>query len=160
MRIVVVAVGRLKNSAEREVFAKYRDRFEALGKRLGLSPITWQELSESRAGTADQRKAEEGAALLKAARGADVMIALDECGKMLSSKELARLIARVRDDGAKTLALVIGGADGLSPAALEAARHKLALGALTLPHGLARIVLAEQLYRVATILSGHPYHRD
>ena len=102
---------------------------------------------------------EEGAALLKLAREADVIIVLDERGKTLTSEAFARLLGKTRDDGAATAAILVGGPDGLAPAVREAAHHKLSFGAITLPHGLARIVLAEQLYRAATILSGHPYHR-
>ena len=65
----------------------------------------------------------------------------------------------MRDGGAKSTAILIGGPDGLAPEVRDAAQLVLSLGAITLPHGLARIVLAEQLYRAATILSGHPYHR-
>ena len=84
---------------------------------------------------------------------------LDERGKALTSPAFAQLLGKIRDDGAGTLAILIGGPDGLAPAVREAAHIKLSFGAMTLPHGLARIVLAEQLYRAATILAGHPYHR-
>jgi 23S rRNA (pseudouridine1915-N3)-methyltransferase len=130
-----------------------------LGKRLGLAPVVWHEPGESRATTATKRCAEEGAALLKLARDADTIIALDERGKALTSQAFAGLVGKIRDDGTGTLAILVGGPDGLAPAVREAAHVKLSLGAITLPHGLARIVLAEQLYRAATILAGHPYHR-
>ncbi|HET6223484.1 MAG TPA: 23S rRNA (pseudouridine(1915)-N(3))-methyltransferase RlmH [Dongiaceae bacterium] len=159
MRLVIAAVGRLKDGAERELFAKYRDRFEAAGKRLGMQPIVWHETVESRATVAAKRSAEEGAALLKLAREANFIIALDERGQMLSSEAFANLLAQVRDDGAKTAAILVGGADGLAPEVLAAARAKVSFGAITLPHQLARVILAEQLYRAATILAGHPYHR-
>ena len=159
MRLIIAAVGRLKDGAERELLERYRDRFADLGKRLGLGPATWHEPGESRAGTAAKRCAEEGAALLKLARDADTVIALDERGKALTSPAFAQLLAKIRDDGAGTLAILIGGPDGLAPAVRDAAHIKLSFGAITLPHGLARIVLAEQLYRAATILAGHPYHR-
>jgi 23S rRNA (pseudouridine1915-N3)-methyltransferase len=159
MRLIVAAVGRLKDGAERALLERYRDRFADLGKRLGLGPVVWHELAESRAATAPKRCSEEGAALLKLARDADSIIALDERGKVLSSPAFAQLLGKIRDDGAGTLAILVGGPDGLAPAVREAAHVKLALGAMTLPHGLARVVLAEQLYRAATILAGHPYHR-
>jgi 23S rRNA (pseudouridine1915-N3)-methyltransferase len=159
MRLVVAAVGRLKDGAERELLGRYRDRFADLGKRLGLGPVVWHEPVESRAATPEKRRAEEGAALLKLARDADSIIALDERGKSLTSPVFAQLIARTRDGGAGTMAMLIGGPDGLAPEVRDAARIVLSLGAMTLPHGLARIVLAEQLYRAATILAGHPYHR-
>jgi 23S rRNA (pseudouridine1915-N3)-methyltransferase len=159
MRVIVAAVGRLKDGPERLLFEKYRDRFEAAGRPLGLAPVTWAETAESRAASADKRKEEEAAALLKLARDARPAIALDARGKPLTSEAFARLLAGVRDDGAKTAALLIGGPDGLSAGLLASAHYKVSLGAITLPHQLVRIVVAEQLYRATTILSGHPYHR-
>ena len=159
MRLVIAAVGKLKDGAERELFARYRDRFEAAARRLGIQPVAWQETGESRARAAPKRRAEEGAALLRLARDADFVIMLDQHGQMLSSEAFAALLARVRDSGVKTAAILVGGADGLSAEVLAKACAKVSFGAITLPHQLARIVLAEQLYRAATILAGHPYHR-
>ena len=159
MRLVIAAVGRLKDGAERQLLERYRDRFAGMAKRLGFNPVVWHELAESRAATAPKRMAEEGAGLLKLARDADAIVALDERGKALTSQGFAQLLARIRDDRAGAAAILIGGADGLAPAVREAARAQVSFGAITLPHGLARIVLAEQLYRAATILAGHPYHR-
>jgi 23S rRNA (pseudouridine1915-N3)-methyltransferase len=159
MRLIVAAVGRLKDGAERELCQRYRERFEGLGKRLGISPVAWHEVGESRAGSAEKRREEEGAALLRLVREAEVVIALDERGQMLSSEGFARVLARTRDAGTRAAGIVIGGPDGLGTAVRDAAKIKLSLGAITLPYGLARIVLAEQLYRAATILAGHPYHR-
>ncbi len=158
MRVIVAAVGRLKD-AERELCERYAKRFDAAGRALGLGPLTISELSESRAAGADARKADEAARLVKAAGTADVRVVLDEGGGALSSEAFARWIAQRRDGGAKGMAFLIGGPDGHGRAALEGAALKLSLGAMTLPHGLARAVLIEQLYRAATILSGHPYHR-
>jgi 23S rRNA (pseudouridine1915-N3)-methyltransferase len=90
MRLVVAAVGRLKDGAERELLGRYRDRFADLGKRLGLGPVVWHEPVESRAATPEKRRAEEGAALLKLARDADSIIALDERGKSLTSPVFAQ----------------------------------------------------------------------
>jgi 23S rRNA (pseudouridine1915-N3)-methyltransferase len=160
MRIVIAAIGRLKDGPERELLQRYRDRFAEAGKRLGFGPIVWHELGESRAATASKRCAEEGAALLRLARDADPIIALDERGTALSSREFARLLGKTRDGGTKAVAILVGGPDGLAATVRDAAGETLAFGAITLPHGLARIVLAEQLYRAATILAGHPYHRD
>jgi len=159
MRLIIAAVGRLKDGAERQLLERYRDRFAGMAKRLGFNPVVWHELAESRAATASKRIAEEGAALLKLARDADAIIALDERGKALTSQAFAQMLGKIRDDGAATAAILIGGADGLCPDVRAAARITLSFGAITLPHGLARIVLAEQLYRAATILAGHPYHR-
>jgi len=158
MRFILAAVGRLKD-AEAQLYERYERRFDSSGRALGLGPLKLSEIGEARAAGADQRKADEAARLMKAAEAADAKIVLDEHGKTLSSEELARFIAEWRDDGCKAMAFLIGGPDGHGPEALEAAALKLSLGRLTLPHGIARIVLAEQLYRATTILSGHPYHR-
>jgi 23S rRNA (pseudouridine1915-N3)-methyltransferase len=160
MHLIVAAVGRLKDGAERELLGRYRERFAELGKRLGFGPVTWHELSESRASGAARRRDEEAAALLRRVHDAQRIIALDERGEALSSRAFAQQLAKLRDDGTGTLAILIGGPDGLGQAVRAAAHTTLSLGAMTLPHGLARIVLAEQLYRAATILAGHPYHRD
>ncbi len=158
MRLMIAAVGRLKDT-ERELVERYVERFDAAGRALKLGPLQISEIPESRAATAELRKADEAQRLLKAATGADVNVALDEGGRALSSGTFASLLAKERDGGARTTAFLIGGPDGHGAEALAAAKLRLSLGALTLPHGLARIVLAEQLYRAATILSGHPYHR-
>jgi 23S rRNA (pseudouridine1915-N3)-methyltransferase len=159
MRVTVAAVGRLKDGPERALLARYQERLCPLAKRLGLAPVAWHETGESRAGDAARRREEEGAALLRLVRGADFIIALDARGKALGSEAFARLLADKRDGGTEAAGLLIGGPDGLSDGVRAAANLQLSLGAMTLPHGLARIVLAEQLYRAATILSGHPYHR-
>jgi 23S rRNA (pseudouridine1915-N3)-methyltransferase len=88
-----------------------------------------------------------------------VLVALDERGQMLSSPELAQRIADWRDAGRQDLAFVIGGADGLAPALRDRADLALSFGRLVWPHMLVRVMLAEQIYRAATILSGSPYHR-
>jgi 23S rRNA (pseudouridine1915-N3)-methyltransferase len=159
MRLIIAAVGRMKDGPERELLDRYRGRFEKLGKSLGFSPVAWHETSESRASNAEKRREEEGAALLKLARDADQLIVLDERGKPLSSDAFAKALAKARDGGAKTSAILIGGPDGLAESVRKIAKLQVSLGTITLPHGLARVVLAEQLYRAATILAGHPYHR-
>jgi 23S rRNA (pseudouridine1915-N3)-methyltransferase len=159
MRLIVAAVGRLKD-AERELCERYVERFDAAGRALKLGPLQISEIPESRAATAELRKADEAQRLLKAAAAADVTVALDGAGLSLSSETFANLLAKKRDGGARTIAFLVGGPDGHGEEALRAGRLRLSLGAITLPHGLARIILAEQLYRAATILSGHPYHRS
>jgi 23S rRNA (pseudouridine1915-N3)-methyltransferase len=81
------------------------------------------------------------------------LVALDERGKDLTTKQFAALLA-------EPTTFVIGGADGLDPATRKRASLLLRLSALTLPHALAQVVLCEQIYRAATLLSGHPYHRE
>ena len=158
MRLIVAAVGRLKD-AERDLCERYAKRFNAGGRALGLGPLSISELNESRAASTELRKADEAARLLKAAAAATARVVLDESGKALTSEAFAKWLAQTRDGGCKGLAFLIGGPDGHGPEAVQGAALKLSLGAMTLPHGIARAVLIEQLYRATTILSGHPYHR-
>ncbi len=87
------------------------------------------------------------------------VIALDEHGRSWTTRELATHLAQWRND-ARDVAFVIGSADGLDASVKRSAAQTVALSALTLPHGLVRVIVAEQLYRAASLLSGHPYHRD
>jgi 23S rRNA (pseudouridine1915-N3)-methyltransferase len=102
---------------------------------------------------------EAEAARVAAACDGWVVVALDERGKAWTTRELTQRIARWRDE-ARDVAFVVGSADGLAPSVKAGAAALLSLSALTLPHGLARVIVAEQLYRAATLVLGHPYHRD
>ncbi len=160
MRLLIVAVGKLKQGPERELFAHYFGRAEALGRNLGLSPISSAEVSESRLSDASERRAAEAKALLTKLPSGFAVVCLEPRGEERSSEALSRSLAAWRNDSAVPgLAFVLGGPDGLGPAVLDRATLLLSLGAMTLPHGLARIVLTEQLYRAMTIIAGHPYHR-
>lgn len=159
MRILIAAVGRMKQGPERELVSRYLDRARAAGKPLALTHFDVVEQAESRAAMAEQRKEDEARALL-AAMPDSVIIALDEHGQTMPSSALAARIARWRDDGRANLGFVIGGADGLAPSLRQRAELTLSFSPLTWPHQLVRIMLAEQLYRATTILSGHPYHRE
>jgi 23S rRNA (pseudouridine1915-N3)-methyltransferase len=86
-------------------------------------------------------------------------VALEERGQSLTSDDFARLLADWRDAGQPGVSFALGGADGHAPELRESARLRLSLSSMTFPHGLARVVLMEQLYRAATMLAGHPYHR-
>lgn len=160
MRLVVAAVGRLKAGPERDLARRYLERIGQIGRAVGLDAPEVVELEESRARSADRRKHEEAVALKAALDPKLAVAALDETGKALSSEAFAAMIGRRRDDGAAGLAFVIGGPDGLDPGFLAEAQAKIAFGAMTWPHQIVRILLAEQLYRAATILAGHPYHRS
>ncbi|MEP7239936.1 MAG: 23S rRNA (pseudouridine(1915)-N(3))-methyltransferase RlmH [Devosia sp.] len=160
MRIAILAVGRMKQGPERELCARYLDRAQAGGKTLGLSGFAVAEIPESRAGSSGARKTEEARALTELLAATSVRVALDERGNTLSSDDFARKLGRWRDDGRQGVAFVIGGADGLDPQFVKAADVTLSFSPLTWPHQLVRIMLAEQLYRATTILSGHPYHRE
>lgn len=160
MRLMLAAIGRLKDGAERDLSSRYAELLKAAGRSQSLGPVTIVELNESRAATAVLRRQDEAERLVVSVAGAEVLVALDEHGKAQSSADFAHWIAGRRDAGVRSMAFVVGGPDGQGEAVLAKAALKLSLGAMTLPHGLARIVLAEQLYRAATILSGHPYHRS
>ncbi len=160
MRLVVAAVGRLKAGPERDLTRRYLERIGQIGRNVGLDAPEVIELDESRARRAEERKRDEAAALRAAIDPKLAIIALDEGGKTPSSEAFAATIGRRRDDGAAGLAFVIGGADGIDPSLLAQADMKIAFGAMTWPHQIVRILLAEQLYRAATILAGHPYHRS
>ena len=159
MRIIVAAVGRLKRGPESALFDHYCQRLDGLVRQVSLGPIELQEIPESRAGTVSERKADEAERLLTRAKDADLHLVLDEHGRKLNSENFSSYLGEQRDAGRRVLAILIGGPDGHGEPVLSAARETIALGAMTLPHGLARVVLLEQLYRTATILSGHPYHR-
>lgn len=103
-------------------------------------------------------KADEGERLLAAVPKGALVVALDEHGSAWTSVQLAQQLERWQHSG-RDLALLIGGPDGLSPAALASAQQRWSLSPLTLPHGMARMVVAEQLYRAQSIIEGHPYHR-
>jgi 23S rRNA (pseudouridine1915-N3)-methyltransferase len=158
MKITIAAIGRLKAGPERELAAHYLERAEAAGRKAGLSFVV-REFGESRAGSAGVRKTEEAAELLAAVPPGAILVALDEAGKSLDSRAFADRIAAWRDSGKAAVVMAIGGADGHGAAVLKRADLRLAFGAMTWPHQLARILLAEQLYRAVTILTGHPYHR-
>jgi len=159
MRLMISAVGKLKDGPERELFARYLERFESTGRGVGITNVKFEEIPEGRAATAELRKAVEAARLLESVEPADVRIALDEGGKSLTSSAFAAFLRERMERGTKGIAFLVGGPDGHGSAAFEASNLCLSMSPMTLPHGLARIVLAEQLYRAATIIAGHPYHR-
>lgn len=159
MRLVIAAVGKLKDGAERELYARYAERLGGTGRGVALGPLELREIAEGKAQATDARMADEAERLLAQCRAADACILLDERGKSRTSVQFATLMRELRDGGTSQLAFLLGGPDGHGEAARKAARHTLSLGPMTLPHGLARVVLAEQIYRAATILAGHPYHR-
>jgi len=153
MRIAIVAVGRLKSGALADAFADYAKRLKS--GRVELQLI---EVEERRRLAGAELMAREAALLSAAIPRGTRLIALDGRGKPMSSEAFAAQLGRWRDGG-DALAFVIGGADGLDASLRDQADMILSLGAMTWPHMLARVMLAEQLYRAQSILSGHPYHR-
>ncbi len=159
MRLRIAAVGRLKAGPERELLERYVARINATGRGTNLAPLEIMEISESSARRAPDRIAEEWIGFRKPMITKACRIVLDARGKSLSSEELAKKLAAFRDRGSAATMFLIGGADGLPEEARKTADLVLAFGAATFPHQLVRVLLAEQIYRVITILSGHPYHR-
>ena len=157
MRLTLLAVGRAKDGALRELYEDFAGRLQPRGGPLG--PLTLKEVEERRPlAPAELRRRE--AELLRAAIPAGArVIALDARGKALSSEDFAARLGRWRDEGVAETAFLIGGAEGLDGALRDGADLVLSLGAMTWPHLLVRVLLAEQLYRAQTILTGHPYHR-
>ncbi len=151
MRLTIAAVWRLRAGPEKTLYDDY----------VGRLPwkTTLKEVTERRKDSSPQRKAREAELLLAAVPRGATAVALDQGGKALDSEALARAIGGWRDGGVSQLAFLIGGADGHGQAVLERADLVLSLGPMTWPHLLARVMLAEQLYRAAAILSNHPYHR-
>ncbi len=133
MRFVVIAVGRLKQGPERELAERYRERFDDIGRKLGFRGLEIHEISESRARDAATRMAEEAAAISALIPQKYLLVALDEHGKSIDSASFADLRRK--------------------------AKLTIAFGAATWPHQMVRVMLLEQIYRAATILAGHPYHR-
>ncbi|MEX3011638.1 23S rRNA (pseudouridine(1915)-N(3))-methyltransferase RlmH [Hoeflea sp. TYP-13] len=160
MRVTIYAVGRLKAGPERELAARYVDRFSKTGAAQGLSFTRIIELPESRASNAATRKREEYAALQKQLPADSIVVALDERGRTPDSNEFAGMLGKWCDAGRRDLAITIGGADGHDPQLLEQADVVISFGKMTWPNQIVRILLAEQLYRASTILAGHPYHRN
>ena len=159
MRLIVIAVGRMKQGPERELAERYRKRFDEIGRKLGFRGLDIREIAESRARDAPARIAEEAAAIAALVPEDSVLVTLDERSDNIDSAGLARHLARFRDQSIANTVFVIGGADGLSPDLRAKQKLGLAFGTATWPHQLVRVMLLEQLYRAATILSGHPYHR-
>jgi 23S rRNA (pseudouridine1915-N3)-methyltransferase len=159
MRLLVIAIGRLKQGPERELAERYRERFDDIGRKLGFHGLEVHEIPESRARDAASRIAEEAAAISAAIPPKSVLVALDERGDNIDSGTFARHLGRWRDDQVANSIFAIGGADGLSPELRRMARLRMAFGSATWPHQMARVMLLEQVYRAATILAGHPYHR-
>jgi len=159
MRLTIAAVGRLKPGPERELFKTYVERLESVGRGHHIGPLGLIEILESKGRAAAARREDEAKRLLEKLGHPPYLIVLDEAGKALSSLDFAKLLRRRRDAGEAELAFVIGGADGIGKPLVDRAKLQLALGPMTLSHGLARVVLAEQLYRAGTIIAGHPYHR-
>ncbi|MGK7753507.1 MULTISPECIES: 23S rRNA (pseudouridine(1915)-N(3))-methyltransferase RlmH [unclassified Roseovarius] len=155
MRVHICAVGRMKAGPERALLDDYLARFDRTGRALGLGPAEMHEVEDRKGGGMDA----EAELLERALPKGAVIVAMDERGKLLSSPDFSDKLAGWRDTGRGDVAFVIGGADGIAPALRDRAEFTLSFGKMVWPHMLARVMLAEQLYRAASILAGAPYHR-
>ena len=159
MKLLIAAVGRLKEGPERELAERYRKRAEQTGRRIGFRDTELVEIRESRAQEVGKRMIEESSALTSVIPDPAITLILDQRGDSLDSSTLAARLGRWRDDGRPATAFIIGGDDGLAPSLRDKATLRLAFGAATWPHQLVRVMLLEQIYRAVSILAGHPYHR-
>ncbi|MDD9912795.1 MAG: 23S rRNA (pseudouridine(1915)-N(3))-methyltransferase RlmH [Alphaproteobacteria bacterium] len=154
MKITVIATGKPKKGPLLELSDLYQKRLNA------YFPTSIIELPQSKSNSAVQIKQQESIVQLAKIPNNSVVIALDERGKQPTTQKLAEKIQTWRDTGSAQLCFIIGGAEGLSDDVRQRADFILSLSALTLPHQMARVVMLEQIYRSATILAGHPYHRE
>jgi 23S rRNA (pseudouridine1915-N3)-methyltransferase len=159
MRLALVCVGKLKAGSERLLFDRYFHRLAEGARGAGLAGVDLREISESRARLPDERRTQEGAAILAALPKGGALVLLDERGAPATSEEWAADIGRARDESRSVYAVAIGGPDGLDPSLGARAHRIISFGAMTWPHQLVRVMAGEQLYRATTILAGHPYHR-
>jgi 23S rRNA (pseudouridine1915-N3)-methyltransferase len=159
MKLHVLAIGRLKAGPELALFDDYLKRARGLGRSCGVTDIGARDFPEAKLPDAKARMAAEAALLASATPDPSFRIVLDERGKALTSDDFAHLLERHLDQGTGSLAFLIGGPDGHAPETRGKAGLLLSFGPMTWPHRLARVMLAEQIYRAVTILVKHPYHR-
>jgi len=156
VRVTVAAVGRAKAGPARDLFEQYAARLT----RGPLGPLTLKEGEAKGTLPPAELRRREAELLLAAVPAGAPIVALDERGQALASIEFAGRLGRWRDAGTADLAFLIGGAEGLDERVRDQAEMVLSLGPPTWPHLLVRALLAEQLFRSASILTGHPYHRE
>ncbi len=151
MDIIIACIGHMKPSPELDLLSKY------------IKQTRWnvvvREFEDKKPGSVEERKKREGALLLSAVPAAAKIVVMDERGKLLSSEKFSKRLGDWQDESVPAVVFLIGGADGHSEEIRKKANLVLAFGEMTWPHMLARVMLAEQIYRAKTILDGHPYHR-
>ena len=156
MRVHICVVGRLRAGPEKDLIDDYLKRFDRTGRALGLGPARVLEVEDRKGGG----MAAEAALLERAVPTGAVICVLDERGTIETSPRFARRLGDWRDQGRSDLALIIGGADGIHAELRAREDHALSFGKMVWPHMLVRVMVAEQLYRAASILAGTPYHRE
>ncbi len=153
MKITIISVGKMRDKRWKKLAREYEKRLEH------YRPTDVVEVRESGASNPAARRSEEGGAILQAIPGGAIVVALDEKGDETTSEDFAKWIDRRMVTGTRHLAFAVGGPEGLSDSVRDRADRTLALSRMTFPHEMARVVLAEQLYRAMTIIRGEPYHR-
>lgn len=156
MKLDVIAIGRLRGSAEEDLCGDYIGRVNATGRQAQLGPASIREV-EPKAG---MERSAASQALRDAVPAGSLCVVLDERGESMSSRALAERIAVWRDQGQRGIAFLVGGADGVDDGLRKSADLVMAFGPQTWPHKLARVMLCEQIYRAVSLLTGSPYHRD
>ena len=155
MRVQICAVGRLRKGPERDLYEDYLTRFDRTGRPLALGPARLIEVEDKKGGG----MAAEAILLARSVPDGALVCTMDERGKLMSSTDFSKQLGNWRDQGRQDVAFVIGGADGIAPDLRDRADASLSFGKMVWPHMLVRVMLAEQLYRAASILAGGPYHR-
>jgi 23S rRNA (pseudouridine1915-N3)-methyltransferase len=155
MKLILLAVGRARGPVA-DAIAEYEKR---AGRYFPFEAVEVKEEAFRKPGDAARVRDEEGKRLLARVPAGAEIVALHETGRQWTSQQLSDYLQELGVRGSPGAAFVIGGAYGLSDEILARARHQLSLSAFTLPHELARLVLAEQLYRAGTIARGEPYHK-
>ena len=159
MRLTVLTVGFSRGTSEGALIDDYIHRAVQMGRNMGFTAVTVEEVAVSKARDGKTRMAEEAVKLGDRVPVGAHIVLLDAKGKGMTSEDFAEMLGALRDAGTKDLVFVIGGPDGLAPLPGQRAGRSLAFGPQTWPHLLVRAMLAEQIYRALTILAGHPYHR-
>lgn len=159
MRISILAVGHDKAAPETTLCDGYLRRVERQGRTIGVTAVRTENLGESKRDTVAGRTAQEAERLMAGVRPGSRIIVLSERGTQHTSAAFAALLRRFLDDGETELSFLIGGPDGHDTTLEARADLLMSLGKMTWPHRLARVMLAEQIYRAVTILTNHPYHR-
>jgi 23S rRNA (pseudouridine1915-N3)-methyltransferase len=155
VKVTLLAVGRVKSGPDVDMARDWLKRATTSGRSLGLGPFLELEVEGKVSSPGGER-----AVLLEAMSQSETSWAFDERGENLTSRAFAASLEKLKDAGTRSLTLVIGGADGLSPDVKAACARTLSFGTWTWPHRLVRAMAAEQLYRGVSILAGSPYHRD
>ena len=156
MRITLRSGGVIRNGPERDLIDDYIKRANGLTRNTGFQSVNEDQIDLKK----EKNRRDETQKLLPGLPASTFRVILDERGKSVSSRDIAKHLAKARDDGYTEFEFVIGGADGFEPAAIPAGTIKWSFGIQTWPHKLVRIMLAEQVYRALSILARTPYHRD